>query len=59
MAVDWVGNGFDFTAAAGTGILLSRSGRRPDPPAAPSNTASILLPTTDKSPWPQGLSGAL
>lgn len=23
-AVDWVGNGFCFSAAAGTGILLSR-----------------------------------
>ena len=26
-------------------------------PATPSNTASILPPATDKSPWPQGLSG--
>jgi hypothetical protein len=24
LAVDWVGNGFCFSAAAGTGILLSR-----------------------------------
>ncbi|GGS95749.1 hypothetical protein GCM10010254_14600 [Streptomyces chromofuscus] len=55
--MDWVGSGFGFSAAAGTGILLSRSGRRPDTPATPSNTASILLAPTDKSPWPQGLSG--
>ncbi|GGP84304.1 hypothetical protein GCM10010266_02850 [Streptomyces griseomycini] len=26
-AVDWVGRGFGLSAAAGTGILLSRSGR--------------------------------
>ncbi len=30
-AVDWVGNGFCFSAAAGTGILLSRSGHRRTP----------------------------
>src|SRR5690242_15586257 len=59
-AVDWVGNGFGFSAAAGTGILLSRGGAPPGTtatPATPSNTASILLPTTDKTPWPQGCRG--
>ncbi|GHD98027.1 hypothetical protein GCM10010339_03450 [Streptomyces alanosinicus] len=45
--MDWVGDGFCFRAAAGTGILLSRAGHRPDAPAIPSNTASSLLPGTD------------
>src|SRR5690606_27820243 len=49
-AVDWMGRGFGFRAAAGTGILLSRSGRSPGStttPAIPSNTASSVLPGTD------------
>ena len=43
--VDWVGSG--LSAAAGTGILLSRSGNRPASPAAPSNTTYSLPAPTD------------
>ncbi|GAA3237001.1 hypothetical protein GCM10020256_56180 [Streptomyces thermocoprophilus] len=43
--MDWTGGG--FSAAAGTDILLSRSGRSAGVPAKPSNTTFILLPGTD------------
>src|SRR5690242_8710804 len=45
--LEWTDFGFGFSAAAGTGILLSRSGRSAGGPAIPSNTATSLPTPTD------------